>query len=304
MDLAKKILKGDIASASRLLSLIENSDPQAVSVLRNLYPHTGRSLVIGITGAAGVGKSTLISSMTSELRRRGRRVGILAMDPSSPFSGGALLGDRIRMREHFLDGGVFIRSVATRGHRGGVGRSLHAFLHVLEGMGCDLILVETIGVGQDEVQIASEVPLVVVVVTAEMGDEIQALKAGLLEVGDLFVVNKADRPGADTIAQGLREVLGEGCGILIASAERGEGIREIVDALFKRQEEMEGSGEWTKRQRVLGEGELKDLLGAALVERALEKIGPREWGNLVNGVVERRQDPYGVVERLVKTLLV
>jgi LAO/AO transport system kinase len=170
-------------------------------------------------------------------------------------------------------------------------------------MGCDLILVETIGVGQDEVQIASEVPLVVVVVTAEMGDEIQALKAGLLEVGDLFVVNKADRLGADTIAQGLREVLGESCGILIASAERGEGIREIVDALFKRQEEMKRSGEWAKRQRSLGEAEIKDLLASTLLERGLEKISPGRWGDLVNGVVERRQDPYEVVDRLVGNLL-
>jgi len=231
-DLAQRILKGDVRAAAQVLTLIADKDPRARAVLKLLYPRTGRAHIIGVTGATGSGKSTLITRMTAELRRRKKKVGILTVDPTSPFSGGALLGDRLRMRDHFLDPGVFIRSLATRGGWGGVSASLREAAQILDAMGKEAILVETIGAGQDQVEIAKIAHTVVLVLGPWTGDEIQGMKAGLIEIADIVVVNKADLSGAEETFQQLRSVLEDsGPPILKTSALGNDGIALLIDRI-------------------------------------------------------------------------
>src|SRR4051812_47977992 len=202
-ELAQSVLKGDARVIGQVLSRIDDGDSLAREVLKRLHPHTGRAHVVGITGAAGSGKSTLIARLTEEWRRRGQKIGILSVDPTSPLTGGAFLGDRVRMREHFLDGAVFIRSLATRGQAGGISRALYEATQLLDAAGKDVIFVETIGIGQDQVDVATVAETVAVIVTPENGDEIQAMKAGILEIADILVINKADLPGADQMFEKL-----------------------------------------------------------------------------------------------------
>ncbi|HEX9900017.1 MAG TPA: methylmalonyl Co-A mutase-associated GTPase MeaB, partial [Candidatus Methylomirabilis sp.] len=197
MDLVQKTLQGDIRAAARLMSMIENATQGAIPALKALYPHTGKAYVVGVTGPPGSGKSTLVDGITEELRRLDKSVGIVAVDPTSPFTGGAILADRIRMQRHSLDPGVFIRSMATRGHLGGLARATNDVVDILDAAGKDYVIIETVGVGQDEVEVVKAAHTSVVVAVPGMGDEIQAIKAGIMEIGDLFVVNKADRDGAD-----------------------------------------------------------------------------------------------------------
>ncbi|MBI5610317.1 MAG: methylmalonyl Co-A mutase-associated GTPase MeaB, partial [Deltaproteobacteria bacterium] len=209
---AAAVLAGDVRAAARLMRLLDDRDPSATEVLRKLYPHTGRARVLGITGNPGSGKSTLTSRLIGKYRALGLKVGVLAVDPSSPFSGGAILGDRIRMMEHAADPGVFIRSLATRGALGGLSRSTADSVHVLDAMGCDVVIIETVGVGQDEIDIVRTAETTVVVLVPGLGDDIQAIKAGILEIADIFVVNKADIDGAErTVAdlRGLQMLLSE-----------------------------------------------------------------------------------------------
>src|SRR5919198_3283875 len=228
----KQILNGDVRALARLMSLIENRDHKAEVALKALYPHTGRAHVVGVTGAPGTGKSTLIDRMTVEFRRRKKTVGILAVDPSSVFSSGAVLGDRIRMREHFLDDGVFIRSFATRGGSGGLSVAVREAIHLLDAAGKEVIFVETIGVGQDQVEIAALAHTVVVVLIPGMGDEIQGMKAGLTEIADVLAVNKADLAGAEEMVQQLKVLFGdEGFHIVPASSLKNEGIHLLVDTI-------------------------------------------------------------------------
>jgi LAO/AO transport system kinase len=197
MDLVERILKGDTRSAARLISLVENGSGEATAALKALYPHTGRAYVIGVTGPPGSGKSTLTDQITAQLRRMEKSVGVIAVDPTSPFTGGAILADRIRMQRHSLDREVFIRSMATRGHLGGLSRATNDVVDVLDAMGKDFVIIETVGVGQDEVDIVRTAHTTLVVAVPGLGDEIQAIKAGIMEIGDVFVVNKADREGAE-----------------------------------------------------------------------------------------------------------
>ena len=207
MSIAEQIIAGDVRATARLLRDIDDEIPSAREILKELYPHTGKAYVIGFTGSPGVGKSTLVDQIALRYRQDGLTVGILAVDPTSPFTGGAILGDRIRMQRHFLDSGVFIRSLATRGHFGGLTRSTNDMINVLDAMGKDIILVETVGVGQDEVEIASTAHTTVLVTVPGMGDEVQALKAGIMEIGDIFVVNKADREGSRKTIRELRTLI-------------------------------------------------------------------------------------------------
>jgi LAO/AO transport system kinase len=283
------------------MTLIDDDDPRARTVLKAVYPKTGRAHVIGVTGAAGTGKSSLIDRMTAEYRGRQKTVGILAVDPSSAFSNGALLGDRVRMRAHFADAGVFIRSFATRGAKGGVSASIRDAIHLLDAAGKDVIFVETIGVGQDELEIAGLADLVVVVLIPEMGDEVQGMKAGLAEIADILVVNKADLPGADVTVQQLKAIFSD-FDILLTSAINHDGVRRLVDDIEKYRLKNLRNGDHHRKRLSLCREELLALLRQRLVIQLTQRIDDHLLDERVQRIAERRVDPYSEVEDLARRL--
>jgi len=300
-DLGKRILKGDVRAAAQLLTLIENKDPRARATLKTLYCRTGKAHIIGVTGAAGSGKSVLIDRMTAELRRRKKKVGILTVDPTSPFSGGAVLGDRIRMREHFLDDGVFIRSLATRGGWGGISASMQEAVQLLDAFGKEIVFIETIGVGQDEVGVSTSAHTVVVVLTPDMGDEIQGMKAGLLEIADILVVNKVDLPGAEKTLQSLRRIFEDsGLMILPTSAIKNEGIGVLIDGIEKHRAQLLASGDHRRRNLNLSRGQLLSLVQERMLTQALRRIDNAFIDRLVERIAERDLDPYAAAEKILK----
>ena len=276
-----------------------------------LAPRTGRAQVVGLTGSPGVGKSTSTNALVAAYRRRGRRVGVLAVDPSSPFSGGALLGDRIRMQEHALDPGVFIRSMASRGHLGGLSVATPQALRVLDAAGCEVILVETVGVGQAEIDIASTADTTLVLLAPGMGDGIQAAKAGILEIADLFVVNKADRDGADTTVRDLRYMLslGDKAGpdawkppIVKTVASRNEGVDDVVDAIEAHRAWLETSGEGVRRRTARAADEIEAVAVAELRARLGDLRDGTALDTLAAEVVAGRTDPFAAADSLVAGL--
>ena len=302
-ELSKRILQGDVRAAASLMSRIEDGDPKAKTVLRTLYAHTGRAHVIGVTGAAGTGKSSLIDRLIAEYRRRNNTVGVLAVDPSSLFSGGALLGDRIRMRDHFLDDKVFVRSFATRGGTGGLSAAIREAIYVLDAMAKEVILVETIGVGQDQLEIAALAHLVVVVLAPEMGDEVQAMKAGLAEIADILVVNKADLPGADATFERLKALFADGdISIIAASALRNEGIQSLLDSIDKHRTRSLANGSYQTNRLRLCRQEVLSLLGERLIAQWEKRIGGAALDKQIKLIAERRTDPYSAVDELVKKI--
>jgi len=295
-------------AVARLISLVEDGHPALREVMAALAPHTGRAHIFGITGSPGVGKSTLTNALVSALRARGQRVGILAVDPSSPFSGGALLGDRIRMQDHALDSGVYIRSMASRGHLGGLSWTTPQALRVLDAAGCDVVVVETVGVGQSEVEVAGLADTTMVLLAPGMGDGIQAAKAGILEIGDIFIVNKADRDGADATVRDLRHMisLGEGTApdlwrppVLKTVAARGDGIDEVMTAIDDHFAWMEGSGTLRER-RVRRAG---DEIEAIAIQALRARIGDLRHGQgvdeLAGHVVDGTSDPYAAADKIL-----
>src|SRR6266404_5159384 len=300
-NLTKRVLKGDVRALASLMTLIDDDDPRARTVLKAVYPKTGRAHVIGVTGAAGTGKSSLIDRMTAEFRGRQKTVGILAVDPSSAFSNGALLGDRVRMRAHFADAGVFIRSFATRGAKGGVSASIRDAIHLLDAAGKDVIFVETIGVGQDELEIAGLADLVVVVLIPEMGDEVQGMKAGLAEIADILVVNKADLPGADVTVQQLKAIFSD-FDILLTSAINHDGVRRLVDDIEKYRLKNLRNGDHHRKRLSLCREELLALLRQRLVIQLTQRIDDHLLDELVQRIAERRVYLYSKVEDLARRL--
>ena len=292
---------------ARLISLVEDASPLLREVMAALAPHTGHAQIVGITGSPGVGKSTSTNAMVSELRRAGKRVGVLAVDPSSPFSGGALLGDRVRMQDHALDRDVYIRSMASRGHLGGLAWTTPQALRVLDAAGCDVILVETVGVGQSEVEIAGLADTTMVLLAPGMGDGIQAAKAGILEIGDLYVVNKADRDGADQVRRDLRSMLAlgerpEGAWrppIVKTVAARGEGIDEVVAELDRHFQWLESSGQLAERRTRRARDEIEAIAVTALRERWGDVHGRSELDDLAAAVVSGASDPYAAADELL-----
>lgn len=279
--------------------------------MATLAPLTGGAYVVGLTGSPGVGKSTSTSALVTAYRKAARRVGVLAVDPSSPFSGGALLGDRVRMSEHASDPGVYIRSMATRGHLGGLAWAAPQAIRVLDAAGCDVILVETVGVGQSEVEIAAQADTSVVLLAPGMGDGIQAAKAGILEIGDVYVVNKADRDGADSTARELNHMLGLGESrapgdwrppIVKTVASRGEGIDEVVEALEKHRAWMEENGVLMLRRERRAAGEIENIALTALRARLGDLPGDQRLSALAAAVVGGRLDPYAAADELVAGL--
>lgn len=301
--LSAAILRGDPRAAARMLTLIDDRDPAARRILKRLYRSTGRARLIGVTGAAGSGKSTLIGRMAEELRRRKKSVGILAVDPSSPLTGGALLGDRIRMRAHFLDDGVFIRSLATRGGLGGASGALVEAAQVLDALGKEYILIETIGIGQDQIDVAGIAQMVLTVVSAGSGDDVQALKAGLFEVTDLLVINRADLPGTDELqAKFAGAPAFERVPIARVSALTGDGMAALIDRIDSQWRHSAAAENRARRSVEIARRQLGSLLYDALMDGVRKTIGEDRIEGWVRRIAERREDPYSAARAILAQL--
>ncbi len=323
-ELVRAAILGDKRAIARLISIAENNGALAREALKSLYPYTGKAHVIGVTGAPGTGKSTLVNELAKEFRLRGFKVGIVAVDPTSPFTGGAILGDRIRMRDLYNDPGVFIRSMATRGSLGGLARATADAVKILDAAGYDKILVETVGAGQAEVDIASTAHTTLVVEVPGLGDDIQVIKAGILEIADIFVVNKADLEGADGVALSLEVMMSLGNsekilhhGILMeikpssessqprwrppickTIATRGEGIKALVETIEKHLAFLKESGAWEEKERLRASREVEEILRTELLKRVLSKVDRQAIEEILGQVVKREIDPYTAAEKL------
>lgn len=310
-SLVAQAREGRPRAVARLVSMVEDAHPALREVMAALAPYTGHAHVVGITGSPGVGKSTSTNALVTALRRRDLRVGILAVDPSSPFSGGALLGDRIRMTDHVLDPQVYIRSMASRGHLGGLSWTTPQALHVLDAAGCDVILVETVGVGQSEVEIVGLADTTVVLLAPGMGDGIQAAKAGILEIGDVFVVNKADRDGADNTVRDIRHMISLGDRtepglwrppVVKTVAARQEGVDEVVEAIDKHMAWMLDKGELRRRRLRRAADEVEAIVIASLRARMGDLRGEHGIEALAGEVVDGRTDAYAAADRIIADL--
>ncbi len=308
MDLVEPILHGDMRSAARLISLAENGSGEATSALKALYPHTGRAYVIGVTGPPGSGKSTLTDQITTQLRKMEKSVGIIAVDPTSPFTGGAILADRIRMQRHSLDRQVFIRSMATRGHLGGLSRATNDVVDILDAMGQDFILIETVGVGQDEVDIVRTAHTTLVIAVPGLGDEIQAIKAGIMEIGDIFVVNKADREGADRTVLEIEMMLehsesdsGWRPRVFKTVAARGEGVEALAHGILEHREFLFEEHGHRRKGRERSRWVFRKLLQERVTGRVTERlVAAGGLEPLIERLARRETDPYSAVEDVLK----
>jgi LAO/AO transport system kinase len=334
-ELTQKVLDHDLRALARVLRHVDDQSAGYVEVLKELFPHTGRAVVVGVTGNPGAGKSTLSDRMIAEYRKAQKKVGVICVDPTSPYSGGAILGDRIRMQRHATDEGVFIRSVATRGHMGGLSRSARDMVRVLDAYGCDVVLVETVGVGQDELEITRTAHTTVVVMAPGMGDEVQAIKAGIMEVADVFVVNKADKDGADGTVRDIELMIALGGEAMIAAGRtrghtvhskvalvgradgegdlpedwtppivrcvstRGDGVAEAVRATERHHAWLVGTETGRARRRERLRLELREALREALIQEANRTLKAR-IDEAVRGVEAMEVDPYTATERLIE----
>lgn len=304
--LLQAVRSGQPRAVGRLISLVENDSPALREVMRALAVDTGRAHVVGITGAPGVGKSTTTTALVAALRAAGQRVGVLAVDPSSPFTGGALLGDRVRMQQHALDSEVFIRSMATRGHLGGLAVAAPQALRVFDAAGCDTVIVETVGVGQSEVEVAAAADTVLVLLAPGMGDGIQAAKAGILEIGDIYVVNKSDREGAQALVRDLRSMIALDARdngdwkppIVSTVASSGEGIAELLVAVDAARSHAAGSGRWQARRLERARAEV-EALALARVRAEFPVAGRAGLLELAAAVRDGSLDPYAAADRVV-----
>lgn len=303
-----KIRQGDVRAIARLMSLVENDSPAATPTLKELYPFTGRAFIVGITGPPGSGKSTLTDQLTQEFRRREKTIGIVAVDPTSPFTGGAILADRIRMQRHSLDPGVFIRSMATRGHLGGLAKATNDVVNVLDAAGKEVIFIETVGVGQDEIEVVKTAHTSVVVTVPGLGDDIQTIKAGILEIADIFVVNKADREGADKTVVELQAMMSLGPGrsdwsppIFKTVAIQGEGIADLAEGILAHQGHLDDAGGRQLRQRERSRALFLELLQDRATRRLLERAAANGiLEQTIERIAHREVDPYSAVDDFLK----
>ena len=314
MELVKKILEGDVRLAARLMRGIEDGDPDAFKKMEKVYPHTGNTFIVGITGAPGAGKSTLLDTLISAFRKRDMTVGVVAIDPTSPFTGGAILGDRVRMQKHSTDRGVFIRSVATRGWLGGLARAAISIIHIMDAMGKDVVLVETVGIGQQEVDVTRLADTSLFVLTPGAGDAIQMMKAGILEVADIFVINKADQAGAPRLKAELQAMLSlkdslpdeRQPSIVLTEGLNNKGIDELVEEILKHREFLITSGGLEKRQKERARLELTEAIESSLRDYIYSGIDKESMEKLVSDLVQRKTNPQAaaleIVNRLVNTV--
>jgi LAO/AO transport system kinase len=312
MGLAEGIIRGDVRAAARLIRDIDDNLSGAWDELKKLYPQTGHAYIIGVTGPPGSGKSTLVDKVVEIYRKEERTVGIVAVDPTSPFSGGAILGDRIRMQRHSTDEGVFIRSLATRGYLGGISRSTHDVINVMDAMRKDIIIVETVGVGQDEVDIVNTAHTSIVVTVPGLGDEVQVIKAGLLEIADIFVINKCEREGAEKLEQELRVMMemapprqdGWVPPIFKTDALLGKGIFDLVYGVSRHWTCLIESEKLEEKNRLRAEKHFLKLLQTRLLENILERIeGGRTFKEILQKLVDRKVNPYSMVETIIQEQL-
>jgi len=307
LDLSQEIIKGNHRAIARAISLVENNRDKAQEMMREIFPYTGKSIIVGITGIPGSGKSTLVDQMIGPLRKKGKKIGVIAVDPSSPFSGGAILGDRIRMMQHSVDPEIFIRSMATRGHLGGLTKATGEAIAVLEAAGKNLILVETVGVGQDEVEVVKLADVVVVVLVPGAGDDIQIFKAGIMEIADIFALNKADSPGVEKTEKQLKAMLDLGLKkesvppLIKTVATEGKGtellIREIDKFIVGRDEEFHA-----RRKKRLISWMLRDIINEKIYHAVTQNVKASEIGDFVDKIYQREVDPYTVADEIIKRL--
>ncbi|MBI4286113.1 MAG: methylmalonyl Co-A mutase-associated GTPase MeaB [Chloroflexi bacterium] len=312
MGLADKVLEGNVQAAARLITGIEDELPGAIQELDILYPHTGRAHIVGITGAPGIGKSTLVDCLIGVFRKRDMTVGVIAVDPTSPFTGGAILGDRIRMQHYGTDKDVFIRSLATRGWSGGLAKAAISTVHVMDAMGKDVILIETVGTGQGEVEIARVADTCLVVLSPGTGDEIQVIKAGIMEIADIFVINKADKPGAENIAMEIEMMLGmKTCphpseadwkpGVVLTEAISGRGAEELVEQISKHREFLVCGGGLERRREERAKQELMGAIESfvrSYFHQEIERGGEME--KLIADFVRRKESPHSAAMKIIR----
>lgn len=306
-DLAKEIIKGNPIAIARGISLVENESSKVQEVMKKIFPYTGRSIIVGITGAPGSGKSTLADKLIGVLKKKGKKIGIVAVDPSSPFSGGAILGDRIRMMSHSTDPEIFIRSMATRGHLGGLAKASGEAITILEAAGKDFILIETVGVGQDEVEVVKLADIVLVVLIPGVGDDIQAFKAGIMEIADIFVLNKADSPETDKTERQLKAMLDLGLknkdrpSVVKTIATEGKGVESLVEEIneiiSRRDQKLKAS-----RKKKMISWLLKDIVSEKIYKAVAENVKISEFEGYIERIYKREVDPYTVADEIIRRL--
>jgi len=309
--IASKVLEGDPRSVARLITLVENSSSEGFRAMKDVYPHTGGAHVIGVTGVMGSGKSTLISELTREYRNQGLEVGIIAIDPTSPFSGGALLGDRVRMMELATDDGVFIRSMGTRGMLGGLTSAVYDVVEILDASGKDVVIVETVGVGQAEVDVIKIADTTLVILVPDLGDSIQAIKAGIMEIADIYVVNKADKPGVDQTVAEIENLVDISCSnrgrktpVLTTSAKEGEGIVDLSREIKKHRDYLEMSNEFEAQRRKRYEAELIEIVQKRLMNFIFdESTFKGKVESLIDQISKKEVDPYTAADEILGKIL-